>query len=113
MSTNFYVIIIIVIIFIIITPHTYLASNHEVPISQMGNYQEHLKKINPLRGVDTGTVKTQLFGNPYRLEKNDTKVCVCVYCSVSGCKMEGGCVDCACMYIGKKSYVYYMSLVTQ
>jgi hypothetical protein len=47
--------------------------NHEVPISQMGNYQEHLKRINPLRGVETGTVKTQLFGNPYRLEKNDAK----------------------------------------
>ena len=49
-------------------------NGHEIPISQMGNYQEHLKKINPLREVDTGAVRTQLFGNPYRLEKNDTKV---------------------------------------
>ncbi len=40
----------------------------------MGNYQEHLKRISPLREVDTGAVRTQLFGNPYRLEKNDTKV---------------------------------------
>ena len=41
----------------------------------MGNYQEHLKKINPLREVDSGSVRTQLFGNPFKLERpTDNKV---------------------------------------
>jgi hypothetical protein len=41
----------------------------------MGNYQEHLKQINPLREVDSGSVRTQLFGNPYKLERStDNKV---------------------------------------
>ena len=40
----------------------------------MGNYQEHLKRINPLREVDTGAVRTQLFGNPFKLEKAADKV---------------------------------------
>ena len=43
----------------------------------MGNYQEHLKKINPLREVDSGSVRTQLFGNPFKLERTtDNKVIV-------------------------------------
>ena len=43
----------------------------------MGNYQEHLKRINPLREVDSGSVRTQLFGNPYKLERpTDNKVMV-------------------------------------
>ena len=50
---------------------------HQVPIGQMGNYQEHLKRINPLREVDSGSVRTQLFGNPYKLERpTDNKVMV-------------------------------------
>ena len=40
----------------------------------MGNYQQHLKKINPLRELDTGAVRTQLFGNPFKLEKSTDKV---------------------------------------
>lgn len=40
----------------------------------MGNYQKHLKKINPLREIDTGDVRTQLFGNPFKLEKTSDKV---------------------------------------
>lgn len=54
--------------------HTYpivAVNKHELPIGQMGNYQEHLKKINPLREVDSGLVRTQLFGNPFKLEKPD------------------------------------------
>lgn len=51
-------------------------SRHEIPVSQMGNYQEHLKKINPLRELDSGSVRTQLFGNPFKLERSDNKVCV-------------------------------------
>lgn len=44
-------------------------SRHQVPIGQMGNYQEHLKRINPLRELDSGLVRTQLFGNPFKLER--------------------------------------------
>ena len=47
---------------------------HQVPIGQMGNYQEHLKKVNPLREVDeAGGLRTQLFGNPYKLERSTEK----------------------------------------
>lgn len=48
---------------------------HQVPIGQMGNYQEHLKKVNPLRELDeAGALRTQLFGNPYKLERSSDKV---------------------------------------
>ena len=57
----------------LVTP-TFAVTKHELPIGQMGNYQEHLKKINPLRELDSGSVRTQLFGNPFKLEKPD-KVC--------------------------------------
>ena len=49
----------------------FAVNKHELPIGQMGNYQEHLKKISPLREVDSGLVRTQLFGNPFKLEKTD------------------------------------------
>ena len=55
-------------------PDNSTVSKHSVPIGQMGNYQEHLKRINPLREVDTGAVRTQLFGNPFKLEKAADKV---------------------------------------
>ena len=60
----------------------------------MGNYQEHLKKLNPLRELDSGSVRTQLFGNPFKLERPaDNKVCggvrVGAKVGVWGC--EGGC----------------------
>ena len=51
-----------------------IVTKHQIPIGQMGNYQEHLKRINPLREVDSGSVKTQLFGNPFKLEKASDKV---------------------------------------
>ena len=51
-----------------------LVTKHQVPIGQMGNYQKHLKKINPLREIDTGDVRTQLFGNPFKPEKTSDKV---------------------------------------
>ncbi len=48
---------------------------HQVPIGQMGNYQEYLKKMNLLREVDeAGGLRTQLFGNPYKLERPADKV---------------------------------------
>ena len=40
----------------------------------MGNYQQHLKKLDPLRELDTGAVRTTLFGNPFKLEKPSDKV---------------------------------------
>jgi len=58
----------------LLTTPTFAVNKHELPIGQMGNYQEHLKKINPLRELDSGSVRTQLFGNPFKLEKPD-KVC--------------------------------------
>ena len=55
--------------------HTHAVVRHQVPINQMGNYQEHLKRINPLRELDSGAVRTQLFGNPFKLERpTDNKV---------------------------------------
>ena len=45
----------------------------------MGNYQEYLKKMNPLRELDeTGGLRTQLFGNPYKLERPADKVGVAI-----------------------------------
>ena len=54
--------------------YIHIVDKHQVPIGQMGNYQQHLKKINPLRELDTGAVRTQLFGNPFKLEKPTDKV---------------------------------------
>ena len=54
----------------------FIVNKHELPVGQMGNYQEHLKKINPLREVDSGLVRTQLFGNPFKLEKPDKVMAV-------------------------------------
>ena len=56
----------------------FAVNKHELPVGQMGNYQEHLKKINPLREVDSGLVRTQLFGNPFKLEKPDKVFAVMV-----------------------------------
>ena len=50
-----------------------VVDKHQVPIGQMGNYQQHLKKLDPLRELDTGAVRTQLFGNPFKLEKPSDK----------------------------------------
>ena len=58
----------------LVVPAVSTVTKHSVPIGQMGNYQEHLKRINPLREVDTGAVRTQLFGNPFKLEKATDKV---------------------------------------
>ena len=82
-----------------------VVSKHQIPIGQMGNYQEHLKRINPLRELDSGSVKTQLFGNPFKLEKASDKVrfrciathamCVCnKVCKEFICKVSMvGCIS--------------------
>jgi integrator complex subunit 6 len=50
---------------------------HSVPVSQMGNYQEFRKQHHFLREIDvtaSGAGKTQLFGNPYKLERPDKRL---------------------------------------
>ncbi|XP_014256090.2 integrator complex subunit 6 [Cimex lectularius] len=43
---------------------------HSMPISQMGNYQEHLKKTQPLlREVESAPVRQHMFGNPFKIDK--------------------------------------------
>ena len=74
-------------------------TRHQVPIGQMGNYQEHLKHINPLRELDSGSVRTQLFGNPFKLERvSDIKVH-----SGACCRVHVNLTVCACM---KHIYVF-------
>ena len=38
---------------------------HNVPVNQMGNYQERLRRMQNLRSVDTDDTQPS-FGNPYR-----------------------------------------------
>eukprot|EP01113_Clastostelium_recurvatum_P003584 TRINITY_DN11566_c0_g1_i1.p1 TRINITY_DN11566_c0_g1~~TRINITY_DN11566_c0_g1_i1.p1 ORF type:complete len:611 (+),score=160.55 TRINITY_DN11566_c0_g1_i1:850-2682(+) len=42
---------------------------HNVPIGQMGNYQDQLHKQGALREVDEDRKQRPLFGNPFRIEK--------------------------------------------
>ena len=44
-----------------------------IPISQMGNYQEYLSRVPPLRDIDIGFSRSQLFANPYKLLDISTK----------------------------------------
>ena len=47
---------------------------HSVPIGQMGNYQEFRRTHYFLREIEENPErKTQLFGNPYRIEKATDK----------------------------------------
>ncbi|KAI6649558.1 Integrator complex subunit 6-like [Oopsacas minuta] len=41
--------------------------DYSIPISQMGNYQEYLSRVPPLREIDICMSRTQLFANPYKL----------------------------------------------
>ncbi|XP_064638509.1 integrator complex subunit 6-like [Lineus longissimus] len=44
---------------------------HSVPVQQMGNYQEYLKKqSSPLREIEPAAVRQHLFGNPFKVNKN-------------------------------------------
>lgn len=41
-----------------------------MPVSQMGNYQEYLKRIpSPLREVESTPVRQHTFGNPFKIDK--------------------------------------------
>ena len=46
-------------------------TRHSLPISQMGNYQDHLKKMPmPLREIESAPVRQHMFGNPFKINKN-------------------------------------------
>ncbi|XP_039274960.1 integrator complex subunit 6 [Nilaparvata lugens] len=53
--------------------HTKLVDDdnlHSMPVSQMGNYQEYLKKMQPsLREVESTPVRQHMFGNPFKIDK--------------------------------------------
>lgn len=43
---------------------------HSLPIAQMGNYQEYLKKMQPsLRELEQQPVRQHMFGNPFKFDK--------------------------------------------
>jgi integrator complex subunit 6 len=43
---------------------------HSLPISQMGNYQEYLKRMPlPLRELESIPVRQHMFGNPFKIDK--------------------------------------------
>ncbi|XP_050299133.1 integrator complex subunit 6 isoform X2 [Anthonomus grandis grandis] len=47
-----------------------LDTAHSLPISQMGNYQEYLKKQTPqLREIESAPVRQHMFGNPFKIDK--------------------------------------------
>jgi integrator complex subunit 6 len=43
---------------------------HSMPVSQMGNYQEYLKRIPAqLREIESAPVRQHMFGNPFKIDK--------------------------------------------
>ncbi len=45
---------------------------HSLPVSQMGNYQEYLKKLPvPLREIEATPTRQHMFGNPFKLDKKN------------------------------------------
>ncbi|GAB6024222.1 Integrator complex subunit 6 [Chamberlinius hualienensis] len=43
---------------------------HNMPVSQMGNYQEYLKRTpQPLREIESQPVRQHMFGNPFKIDK--------------------------------------------
>nr|CAG4641352.1 EOG090X0IT3 [Eulimnadia texana] len=43
---------------------------HSMPVSQMGNYQDYLKRIPPpLREIESTPVRQHMFGNPFKIDK--------------------------------------------
>jgi len=46
-------------------------TRHSLPIGQMGNYQDYLKKQPlPLRELESQPVRQHMFGNPFKINKN-------------------------------------------
>ena len=67
----------------LLSSHAYLISfllisdsRHSIAISQMGNYQDYLKQTNPLRELDPGMNRAHMFGNPFKLAKD--QVCTLI-----------------------------------
>ncbi|XP_063839642.1 integrator complex subunit 6-B [Ostrinia nubilalis] len=45
-------------------------SLHTMPVAQMGNYQEYLKRMTPqLRELESQPVRQHMFGNPFKIDK--------------------------------------------
>ncbi|XP_072944601.1 integrator complex subunit 6-like isoform X2 [Epargyreus clarus] len=45
-------------------------SLHSMPVAQMGNYQEYLKRMTPqLREIESQPVRQHMFGNPFKIDK--------------------------------------------
>ncbi|XP_011135273.1 integrator complex subunit 6-A isoform X2 [Harpegnathos saltator] len=43
---------------------------HSMPLAQMGNYQEYLKRMTPpLREIESIPVRQHMFGNPFKIDK--------------------------------------------
>ena len=43
---------------------------HSIPVQQMGNYQEYLKKMPAsLREIETQPARLHMFGNPFKVNK--------------------------------------------
>lgn len=48
---------------------------HTLPVSQMGNYQDYLKKQpTPLREIESTPVRQHMFGNPFKIDKKGMMV---------------------------------------
>ena len=48
---------------------------HSLPVAQMGNYQEYLKRIPPpLRELESAPVRQHMFGNPFKIDKKGSGV---------------------------------------
>jgi integrator complex subunit 6 len=46
-----------------------------MPVGQMGNYQEYLKRIAPpLREIESTPVRQHMFGNPFKIDKVCKKI---------------------------------------
>ena len=44
---------------------------HSLPIGQMGNYQDYIKKQPvALREIESAPVRQHMFGNPFKINKN-------------------------------------------
>ena len=48
-------------------------ARHSVAIADMGNYQEVLRQMSPLREVDPGQNRVHMFGNPFKLAKDQVQ----------------------------------------
>lgn len=52
-------------------------SVHSMPVAQMGNYQEYLKRMTPqLREIESQPVRQHMFGNPFKIDKVRTVFCI-------------------------------------